>query len=311
MLTYVLRRCLLAIPVLIGVSALSFGLLHFVPGDPVEIMLGDQANTGDKEALRRELGLDRPLGEQMASYFSGLTRLDLGRSLQSRRPVADEIAERIPATIELTLMAMAIALFIGIPFGVLAAVGRSSASRHTWIDRAATAFGLIGMSTPGFWLGPMLILLFAIQLDWLPVSERGGLEHAVLPALTLSFGLAAILTQVTRASMLEVVREEFVTVARAKGASPIRLWFKHALANAMMPIITIIGLQFGALLTGTVIVETIFDWPGVGTLLFQSIQQRNYPLVQGCVLFIAFTYVGVNLLTDLAYAVANPKVRLS
>lgn len=306
MLTYVLRRILLALPVLIGVSALSFSLLHFVPGDPVDIMLGDQASTADKTQLRKELGLDRPFGEQLAGFFTGLAKLDLGKSLASRRPVAEEIAERIPATFELTLVAMMIALSIGIPLGVLAAVFRG-----TFVERGALLFGLVGMSTPGFWLGPMLILFFAIKLDWLPVSERGGIEHAILPALTLSLGLAAILTQVTRASMLEVVREDFVNVARAKGAGPVRLWFKHALSNAMMPIITIIGLQFGALLTGTVIVETIFDWPGVGTLLFQSIQQRNYPLVQGCVLFIAFTYVAVNLLTDLAYAAANPKVRLS
>lgn len=306
MFTYVLRRVLLALPVLVGVSALSFSLLHFVPGDPVDIMLGDQASSADKVLLRKELGLDKPFSTQLAGYFTGLSKLDLGVSLQSRRPVAEEIAERIPATIELTLVAMLIALVVGIPLGVIAAV-----FRETILERAALLFGLIGMSTPGFWLGPMLILIFAIKLDWLPVSERGGIEHVVLPALTLSFGLAAILTQVTRASMIEVVREDFVNVARAKGAGPIRLWFKHALANAMMPIITIIGLQFGALLTGTVIVETIFDWPGVGTLLFQSIQQRNYPLVQGCVLFIAFTYVAVNLITDLAYAVANPKVRLS
>lgn len=306
MFTYVLRRMLAALPVLVGVSLLSFSLLHFVPGDPVDIMLGDQASATDKVLLRKELGLDRPFSAQLAGFFTGLVKFDLGKSMQSRRPVADEIAERIPATIELTLVAMAIALVIGIPLGVLAAV-----YRNTIIERAVLLFGLIGMSTPGFWLGPMLILLFAIKLDWLPVSERGGLEHVILPAMTLALGLAAILTQITRASMIEVVREDFVNVARAKGAGPIRIWFKHALANAMMPIITIIGLQFGALLTGTVIVETIFDWPGVGTLLFQSIQQRNYPLVQGCVLFIAFTYVAVNLLTDLAYAFANPKVRLS
>lgn len=306
MLTYVLRRILLALPVLVGVSALSFSLLHFVPGDPVDIMLGDQASAADKTLLRKELGLDRPFATQMAGFFTGLVQLDLGKSLGSRRPVAEEIAERIPATFELTFVAMLIALSVGIPLGVLAAVFRG-----TIIERGAMLFGLVGMSTPGFWLGPMLILFFAIKLDWLPVSERGGFEHAILPALTLSLGLAAILTQVTRASMLEVVREDFINVARAKGAGPTRLWFKHALANAMMPIITIIGLQFGALLTGTVIVETIFDWPGVGTLLFQSIQQRNYPLVQGCVLFIAFTYVAVNLITDLAYAAANPKVRLS
>lgn len=306
MFTYVLRRIILALPVLIGVSALSFSLLHFVPGDPVDIMLGDQASVADKSLLRHELGLDKPFTAQMAGYFTGLVKLDLGQSLQSRRPVVDEIAERIPATFELTFVAMAIALLVGIPLGVLASV-----YRQTIIERGVLIFGLIGMSTPGFWLGPMLILLFAINLDWLPVSERGGFEHVILPACTLALGLAAILTQVTRASMIEVVREDFVNVARAKGVGPFKLWFKHALANAMMPIITIIGLQFGALLTGTVIVETIFDWPGVGTLLFQSIQQRNYPLVQGCVLFIAFTYVAVNLLTDLAYAVANPKVRLS
>ncbi len=306
MFTYVLRRILSALPVLVGVSALSFSLLHFVPGDPVDIMLGDQASAADKTLLRKELGLDQPFAAQLAGYFTGLVKLDLGVSMQSRRAVADEIAERIPATIELTLFAMLIALCVGIPLGVLAAV-----YRNTIIERGALLFGLIGMSTPGFWLGPMLILLFAIKLDWLPVSERGGFEHVILPAMTLALGLAAILTQVTRASMIEVVREDFVNVARAKGAGPMRLWFKHALANAMMPIITIIGLQFGALLTGTVIVETIFDWPGVGTLLFQSIQQRNYPLVQGCVLFIAFTYVAVNLITDLAYAIANPKVRLS
>lgn len=306
MLTYVIRRLLLALPVLVGVSALSFSLLHFVPGDPVDIMLGDQATAADKDVLRRELGLDRPFGDQMTSYFKGLVKLDLGTSLHSRRPVWEEIAERVPATFELTAFAMLIALGIGIPLGVLASV-----YRHSLFEKFTLLYGLLGMSTPGFWLGPMLILLFAINLDWFPVSERGGFEHVILPAMTLALSLSAILTQVTRASMIEVVREDYVNVARAKGSGPLRLWFKHALANAMMPIITIIGLQFGALLTGTVIVETIFDWPGVGTLLFQSIQQRNYPLVQGCVLFIAFTYVAVNLLTDLAYAAANPKVRLS
>lgn len=305
MLTYVLRRLMLALPVLFGVSLLSFSLLHFVPGDPVDVMLGDQATVADKAALRHDLGLDRPFGEQLGGFYTGLFRLDLGRSLVSKRPVIEDIATRAPATFELTVVAMIIALLVGIPLGVLAAV-----YRHGIFERLSLAYGLIGMSTPGFWLGPMLILFFAIKLDWLPVSERGGFEHVVLPALTLAFGLSAILAQVTRASMIEVVKEDYINVARAKGSSPARLWFKHALANAMMPIITIIGLQFGALLTGTVIVETVFDWPGIGTLLFQAIQSRNYPLVQGCVLFIAFTYVAVNLITDLAYAAANPKVRL-
>jgi peptide/nickel transport system permease protein len=306
MLTYLLRRCLITIPVVLGVATLTFLLIHLVPGDPIDIMLGDQANALDKTALRRQLGLDQPLPKQYISFISNLSRADLGRSMQSKRPVFDEIVERIPATFELTMAAMLIAICVGIPLGVLAAVWRK-----TWIDRVVVMWGLFGMSVPGFWLGPMLILFFSIWLDWLPVSERGDLSHLILPALTLANGLSAILMQTTRASMLEVVREDYITVAKAKGLTLSRVYFKHALANAMMPVITILGLQFGALLTGTVVIETVFDWPGVGTLLFQSIGQRNYPLVQGCVLFISFTYVAVNLLTDLAYGLVNPKVRLA
>ncbi len=303
---YFIKRLISTIPVLLGVTTITFMLIHFVPGDPVDIMLGDQATVADKAILRHELGLDQPLAAQYGLFWQGLVRFDLGRSLQSKRPVAEEILERIPATVELTFAAMILAMSIGIPLGVFAAV-----KKHTIFDRGIMLWGMLGMSTPGFFLGPMLILIFAIKLDLLPVSERGDFSHLILPALTLASGLSSILMQTTRASMIDVVKEDYIRVAKAKGLRPTILYFKHALANALMPVITIVGLQFGALLTGTVIVETIYDWPGVGTLLFQAIQQRNYPLVQGCTLFIVCTYVFVNLVTDLAYAVANPKVRLS
>ncbi len=306
MIGFILRRILVTIPVILGVSTLTFMLIHFVPGDPVDIMLGEQASALDKSALRHELGLDRPLSEQYWSFLTGLARGDLGRSLHSKAPVRDEIWARLPATFELTLGAISLAILLGIPMGVLAAI-----RQYSWLDNSVLLGGLLGMSVPGFFLGPMLILIFSIQLDWFPVSERGGLAHLVLPATSLAFALGAILMRMTRASMLEVVKSDYITVARAKGVHPFRLFFHHALRNALMPIITTLGLQFGALLTGTVITETIFDWPGVGTLFYSAIQQRNYPLVQGCVLFIALTYVMVNLLTDLAYAAANPQVRFA
>lgn len=305
-MTFLIRRVLLTIPVLLGVSTLTFFLLHMIPGDPVDIMLGDQAAAVDKAALRSELGLDRALSEQYVNFLMGLPRLDLGKSLHSKRPVADEIFERLPATIELSFAAMALAILIGVPTGVWAATRQGR-----WLDRLVMGGSVLGLSVPSFWLGPMLILVFAIQLDFLPVSERGGLDHLVLPSLTLSIGLTAVLAQMTRASVLTVLREDYIRTARAKGASPLRLYFRHALQNALMPLITVVGLQFGALLTGTVIIETIFDWPGVGTLLYQAIQQRNYPVVQGCVLLIAFIYVLVNFITDLAYSWADPQVRIS
>lgn len=285
---------------------MTFLLIHLVPGDPVDIMLGEQAAAIDKEALRRELGLNQPLHLQFGQFLEGLAHLDIGRSLHSRLPVSEEISERIPATIELTIASIILALCLGIPMGILAAV-----RQYSWVDNSVLITGLLGMSIPGFFLGPMLIWIFALVLDWFPVSERGGIENLVLPAISLALPFGAILMRMTRASMLDVIKEEYVNVARAKGLHPVVIYAKHAFANAMMPIITIVGLQIGALLTGTVITETIFDWPGIGTLLFQSIQSRDYPLVQGCILVISLTYVGVNLFTDLAYAAANPKVRLS
>ena len=304
MLQYIIKRLLLTIPLIFGVCTISFFLIHLIPGDPVDIMLGEQASLEEKVSLRKELGLDQPLAAQYGGFLKGLVTLDLGRSLQSGRPVVEEIAKRFPATAELTVAAMLLAILFAIPLGTLAAV-----KQHSLFDQIIMSVGLLGMSVPGFWLGPMLILVFSIQLDLLPVSERGGLDHLILPALSLALALGSILLRMTRASMLEVIKEDYIRTARSKGLSEKTIYFKHALRNALMPIITIIGLQFGALLTGTVITETIFDWPGVGTLLFSGIQQRNYPQVQACVIFISVTYVLVNLLVDLAYAWANPKVR--
>jgi peptide/nickel transport system permease protein len=280
-------------------------LIHFVPGDPIDIMLGEQASTIEKQALRSQMGLDLPMGEQYVNFLVGLATMDLGRSLQSGRPVFEEIAERVPATVELTLGAMTLAILIGIPLGIIAAIRQYSST-----DNVVMVFGLLGMSMPGFWLGPMLILIFAIQLDWFPVSERGGIEHLVLPAFSLALALSAIIMRMTRTSMLEVIREDYIRTAKSKGLNKIKIYFKHALRNALMPVITIVGLQFGALLTGTVITETIFDWPGIGTLFFSAIQERNYPLVQACILVVSLTYVFVNLVVDIAYAAVNPQVRL-
>lgn len=303
---FLLRRLLVTIPVLVGVATLSFLLLRFIPGDPVDLILGEQASSFDREALRRDLGLDRPLAAQYAGFMVGVATFDLGRSLHSRDPITEQILARVPATLELTAAAMGFAVVTGLFFGVLAATRRSS-----WLDRIAGLWSLVSLSAPAIWLGPILVLVFAVKLDLLPVSERGDLSNVILPALTLGISLSAAIAQITRTSMLEVLHSDYITVARAKGLSPFALHFRHALANALSPIITVLGLQFGALLTGTVIVETLFDWPGIGTLLFQAIQTRDYPLVQGCVLFIASVYVMTNLLTDLAYAAADPRVRVA
>ena len=305
-MTYFLQRILTTIPIVFGVVTFTFLLIHLIPGDPIDIMLGDQASLIDKQTLQEELGLDKPLLEQYISFLSGLVRLDLGRSLLTKRPVISEILDVLPATIELALATMFWTLLIGIPLGMIAAI-----KQYSLIDNMVLVIGLLGMSIPHFWLGPMLILLFSIQLDLLPVSERGGLEHLILPSLSLGLALSAILMRMTRASLLEVIKSDYIRTARAKGLSPFLIYFKHALRNALIPIITIIGLQFGAVITGAVITETIFDWPGIGTLFYNSIQQRNYPLVQGCILFISLSYVIVNFMTDIVYTIVNPKIRLT
>ncbi|MBT6726257.1 MAG: ABC transporter permease [Deltaproteobacteria bacterium] len=303
---FLLRRLLLLIPVLWGVATLVFLLLHFIPGDPIDLMLGDSALGTDRETLRDQLGLNDPLIVQYLRYFGDLLQGDWGTSLFSKKPVFEEILERVPATMELMFGAMVVTILVAMPLGLIAAVNKG-----TWIDQGAMIFSLLGVSIPNFWLGPMLILLFSIHFDLLPVNERGGLEHLILPALTLGTSLASILARITRSSVVETLQAEYIRTARSKGISELRILFRHALRNALIPIVTVIGLQVGVLLSGAIITEAIFDWPGLGNLLISAINSRNYPLVQGCVLFIAGSYVMVNLVIDLLYAYLDPRIRLS
>jgi len=304
-LRFLARRLLLAIPVLLGVATLVFALLHLVPGDPVQAMLGDAASPQSVAELRGRLGLDRPLPLQYAAFVAGAARGDLGVSLRTNERVTAAIAARLPATVELALAAILVALVIAIPAGVVAAVNPDSG-----VDHVATTFALVGISMPNFWLGPLLAIVFSVGLGWFPVSGRGTLGHLVLPAITLGAPLAAVLARMTRASLIDELRELYITAARARGLPPGRVVMKHAFRNSLIPIVTVLGLQVGGVLTGAVITETIFAWPGVGRLLIQSIGFRDYPVVQGCVLFIAMTYVSVNLLTDVAYAYLDPRIRV-
>ncbi len=300
---YLIQRSLLFLPTLFGALTLVFFLIHLVPGDPIEIMLGETASAADKEELRRSLALDQPLMVQYRNFLTGLLSGDLGRSLYEQSGVTDLIRTRLPATIELTLCAMAMAIIISFPLATLAAVNKGS-----WIDRGSLLFSLLGLSLPNFWLGPLLMIIFSIQLGWTPVSGRGGIDHLLLPSLTLGLGMAAILTRILRTSLLQVTNEDYVRTARAKGLSEKVVWFKHTLRNALLSVITIMSLQVGSLLAGSIITETIFSWPGIGRLTVQAIQSRDYPLVQGCVLVIATSYLLVNLLTDIFYQLADPRI---
>ncbi len=304
MIGFIGRRLLLTLPVLLGVATLVFSLIHLIPGDPAQAMLGEAASLEDVAELRGKLGLDQPLLAQYGSFLAGVARGDLGRSLRTNQPVTETIVERMPATAELALAAMLVAVSIAIPLGIVGAVWRG-----TVVDHAAMTLALAGVSIPNFWLGPLLALVFSVELGWLPVSGRDGLASLVLPAISLGAALAAILARMTRATLLEELRELYVLAARARGASRARAVLRHAFRNSLIPVVTLLGLQFGAVLTGAVITETIFAWPGIGRLLIQSIGFRDYPLVQGCILFIAITYVGVNLLTDLVYGVIDPRIR--
>ena len=303
-LRYLARRLLMTIPVLLGVATLVFALIHFIPGDPARAILGDVASEADITRLRRQLGLDRPLAVQYIAFLGGLARADLGTSLRTGTPVATQIVERIPATFELAFAAIFVALALAIPLGIAAAVWRG-----TVVDHAAMTLSLAGVAMPNFWLGPLLAIVFGVELGWLPVSGRGGVEHLVLPALSLGAALAAVLARMTRATLADQLREPYVLAARARGVSWARAALRHALRNSLIPIVTLAGLQVGAVLTGAVITETIFAWPGIGRLLVQSIGFRDYPMVQGCILLIAVTYVGVNLAVDLAYGVLDPRIR--
>ncbi len=301
---FLARRLLLTIPVLLGVATLVFSLIHLIPGDPAQAMLGEAAPQADVVELRHRLGLDRPLIEQYGMFLKGLVKGDLGTSLRTGQPVTDQIVERMPATFELAAAAMIVAIAFAMPLGIVAAVRRGTVADH-----AAMTISLAGVSVPNFWLGPMLAIIFAVELGWLPVSGRGTWAHLVLPAISLGAALAAILARMTRATMLEELREQYVQAARARGVSRSRAVLRHAFRNSLIPVVTLLGLQFGAVLTGAVITETIFAWPGIGRLLIQSIGFRDYPLVQGCILLIALTYVGVNLATDMVYGVLDPRIR--
>ena len=305
MLTYILQRLLGALFVIFGVVSIVFLLIHMIPGDPVEIMLGESASTTDREALRVALGLNQPLWVQFQQYLAGLLQFDMGNSIHFRRPVSDLLLERLPATGLLAAMTLLITLVLALPLGIIAAVRRDT----VW-DSGAMTFSMLGVSIPNFWLGPILILVFSLWLGWFPVSGRNGFGSVVLPALTLSTGLIAVLSRMVRSSMLEVLGEDYMRTAKAKGLPPQRVIRHHGLRNALLPVITLLGLQLGALLAGAVITETVFSWPGVGLLTIESIQSRDYPVVQACVLLISVTYVLVNLLTDLAYAWVDPRIRL-
>ena len=301
---FLVRRLVLSVPVLLGVATLVFSLIHMIPGDPAQAMLGEAASPADVAALRTKLGLDRPLLEQYGAFLAGLARGDLGTSLRTGEPVARQIWVRVPATVELAAAAMIFAIGLALPLGVLAAVRRG-----TVVDHASMGLALTGISVPNFWSGPMLAIVFAVWLQWLPVSGRGTWAHLILPAISLGAGLAAILARMTRATLLEELREPYVQAARARGASAPRAVLRHALRSGLIPIVTLIGLQFGTVLTGAVITETVFAWPGIGRLLIQSIGFRDYPVVQGCILLIAVTYMAVNLITDLAYGSLDPRIR--
>jgi peptide/nickel transport system permease protein len=305
MARYLVRRLLLTIPVLIGVATLVFSLIHFIPGDPAQAILGEGASQEDVAQLRVRLGLDRPLIVQYGAFLNGVLHGDLGVSLRNDQPVARQILQRMPATAELACASMAVSVLVALPLGIVAAVWRGTA-----VDVGAMTLALVGISIPNFWLGPLLAIVFAVQLGWLPVGGSGTPAHLVLPAVTLGAALASILARMTRASLLEELSEPYVLAARAKGVSRTRAVLHHAFRNSLIPIVTILGLQFGVVLTGAVITETIFAWPGIGRLLIQSIGFRDYPTVQGCVLLIAVTYVGVNLLTDLTYGFLDPRIRV-
>jgi len=304
MLRYISTRLLYLIPVLWLVVSVVFLLIHLVPGDPIQQMLGEGATASDIQALRHAYGLDVSIGRQYFNYWKGVLHGDLGRSLRLNQDVTQVIAQRYPWTLQLTFAAMIVALLISIPAGV-----RSARRRNRWDDRTLSFVSLLGLSFPNFALGPILILFFAIQLGLLPVSGSGTVAHLILPAITLGGSLAAILTRMVRTAMLEELSQDYIRTARAKGLSENVVVYKHALRNALIPVLTVVGLQFGALLAGAIVTETIFSWPGIGRLTISAISTRDYYLVQGCILTIGLTYVVVNFLTDFLYSLANPRIR--
>lgn len=332
LLRYFLKRILIAVPTLVGVSILVFLLVHIVPGDPIDVMLGPRATEETRQTLEARLGLDQPLPVRYWNWATDVARGDWGRSIRSREPVMDQILRRLPATLELSVTALVIAFVIGIVFGVTAA-----RRRNTAVDHAAVGFSLVGVSVPVFWLGLMLMFLFSVVLGWLPVSGRimsgariarvtgfylidtllGGsprlfvnaLRHLILPAASLATISFALITRITRSSMLDVLHEDYIRTARAKGLSARSVVYKHALKNAMIPVVTVTGLQLGMLIGGSILTETVFSWPGIGRLVIQAINNRDYPMVQGVVLFISGAFIVINIVVDAIYAILDPRIR--
>jgi len=306
MTQYIIRRFLQMIPITLGIITLIFSLIHLIPGDPAASIAGEGARPEDIAQVRKALGLDQPLWKQYVTYLGNLARGDLGRSFRTNESVTKEILARYPATIQLAFGAMIVALLVAFPLGILSAIYRGS-----WIDNVLRFFALVGVSMPSFWFGPLLIIAFAINLEWFPVSGReAGFKSIVLPSLTMGLALAAILTRMIRVSLAEELTQLYVTTAIAKGVTRQKAIFRHALKNALIPVITVLALQFGSLLTGAIITEQIFSWPGLGRLLIQSITMRDYPQVQASILVIALTYIMVNFISDLMYGVVDPRIKL-
>ncbi|MGY4707226.1 nickel ABC transporter permease [Candidatus Bipolaricaulota sp. J31] len=304
MAQYIIRRVLLIFPVLFGVALLVFSIIRLIPGDPAEAMAGPHATRELVERIRKDFGLDQPLHIQFFRFMAGLLRGDLGRSIRTQRPVLLEIWERLPHTMELAAVSMLIATVFGMAAGIV-----SAAKPYSLFDHLGMFLALVGISMPVFWLGLMLMLLFSLKLGWLPAAGRGTLAHLVLPSVTLAAASMALIARMTRSSLLEVLRQEYIVTAKAKGLPERKVLFRHALKNALIPVITIIGLRFGTLLSGAVLTETVFAWPGVGRLMVDSISARDYPVVQGAVLVLALSFVFINLLVDLLYGVFNPRIR--
>ncbi len=305
MIAYPLRRIAALLPVALGVATLTFALIHLVPGDPVITMLGESAAPADVEGLRHQLGLDRPLGAQYLSFLAGIARGELGKSITTGVPVATLIRERFPATLELAGAGLIVAIAIALPLGVIAGANPGGAA-----DVGAMGFAILGISIPHLYLGPLLMIVFSLDLGWLPLTGRGGLAHLVLPAITLGTAMAAVLARMLRQSLIGVRGADYMRTALGKGLSPTRAILAHGLRNALTPVVTLLGLQAGALLTGSIITEMLFSWPGLGRLMITAISARDYPLVEGCVLTFALTYVLVNMMTDLVYGLIDPRIRL-
>lgn len=305
MLKYLVRRIVALIPVALGVATLTFALIHLVPGDPVLAMLGDFAAPADVAQMRHELKLDLPLWQQYLYFLSGIVRGDLGESISQHEPVARLIRERFPATLELAVAGLLVAILLAFPLGMVAGANPGGAA-----DMGAMGFAILGISVPHLYLGPLLMIVFSLDLGWFPLTGRGGLSHLVLPAVTLGTALAAIIARMLRQSLVQVLETDYMRTARSKGLSRAAVVLHHGLRNALTPVVTLLGLQAGALLTGSIVVEMIFSWPGLGRLMITAINSRDYPLVEGCVLVFALTYVIVNMLTDLLYSVVDPRIRL-